>query len=136
MYLIVLLTNYKRTYNQIGLIENKLELFIANWSYSYDIKIVFATYQRMRANRTSQAETRHSACHYMFLLLFYYPVLCLLNPHNLARLLYEFSCTLIFLGKLIIYYIYSSPGYVSIDIQVIYLLCFQSIYIDPHNIFP
>ena len=36
MYFIVLLLNYKRTYDQIDLIENKLELFIVNWSYSYD----------------------------------------------------------------------------------------------------
>ena len=36
MYLIVLLPNIKRTYDQIDLIKNKLELFIANWSYSYD----------------------------------------------------------------------------------------------------
>ena len=36
MYLIVLLPNMKHTYDQIDLIENKLELFIANWSYSYD----------------------------------------------------------------------------------------------------
>ena len=71
----------------------------------------------------------------MFLLLFYYPVLCLLNPHNLARLLYEFSCTLIFLGKLIIYYIYSSPGYVSIDIQVIYPLYLQHSSISSQNMF-
>ena len=38
--------------------KNKLELFIVNWSYSYDLKRVFATYQRMRANRTSWAGTR------------------------------------------------------------------------------
>ena len=31
MYLIVLLPNYKCTYDQIDLIQNKLELFIANW---------------------------------------------------------------------------------------------------------
>ena len=37
--------------------KNKLELFIANWSYSYDLKRVFATYQRMRANRTTWAGT-------------------------------------------------------------------------------
>ena len=36
MYLIVLVPNYKHTYDQINLIENKLDLFIANWSYSYD----------------------------------------------------------------------------------------------------
>ena len=36
MYLIVLLPNIKFTYNHIDLIKNKLELFIANWSYSYD----------------------------------------------------------------------------------------------------
>ena len=59
MYLIVLLPNYERTYDQIDLIGKKLELFIANWSYSYDLKIVFATYQRMRANSTSWAGTRH-----------------------------------------------------------------------------
>ena len=59
MYLIVLLPNYKRMYDQIDQIEkNKLELFIANWSYSYDLKRVFATYQRMRANRTYWAGTR------------------------------------------------------------------------------
>ena len=36
IYLILLLTNIKRTYDQIYLIKNKLELFILNWSYSYD----------------------------------------------------------------------------------------------------
>ena len=35
-----------------------MELFIANLSYSYDLKRVFATYQIMRANRTSWAGTR------------------------------------------------------------------------------
>ena len=35
----------------------KLEFFNTNWSYSYDLKIDFATYQRMRANRTSWAGT-------------------------------------------------------------------------------
>ena len=38
--------------------KNKLELFIANWSYSYNLKRVFSTYQRMRVNRTSWAGTR------------------------------------------------------------------------------
>ena len=36
MYLIVLLPNIKRTYNQINILENKLEVFIAIWSYSCD----------------------------------------------------------------------------------------------------
>ena len=36
MYLILLIPNYKCTYNQIDLIKNKLELFITNWSYSYN----------------------------------------------------------------------------------------------------
>ena len=37
MYIILLLPNYKRTYDQIDLIKkNKLDLFISNWSYSYD----------------------------------------------------------------------------------------------------
>ena len=36
MYLVVLSTNMKRMYDQIDLIENKLEIFIANWSYSYN----------------------------------------------------------------------------------------------------
>ena len=61
IYLIVLLPNYKRMYDQIDQIENKLELFIANWSYSYYLKRVFVTYQRMRANRKSLAGTRHNA---------------------------------------------------------------------------
>ena len=39
-------------------LKNKLELFIVNWSYSYNLKIVFATYRRMRANRTYWAGTR------------------------------------------------------------------------------
>ena len=51
MYLIVLLPNYKRTYDHIDLIRGKSELFIENWSYSYGLKRVFATYQRMRLNR-------------------------------------------------------------------------------------
>ena len=55
-------TSHKRTYDQIYQIEHKLELFIANWSYSYNLKIVFATYQRMRANRTSWAGTCHLLC--------------------------------------------------------------------------
>ena len=33
--------------------KNKLELFIMNWSYSYDKKMNFATYQRMRAKGAS-----------------------------------------------------------------------------------
>ena len=53
MYLILLIPNYKHRYNQIDQIENKLEFFNVNWSYSYDPKIDFATYQRMIANRTS-----------------------------------------------------------------------------------
>ena len=53
MYLIVLLPKIKRKYNQIDLIENKLELFIANWSYSYEKLMVFATYQIMRAKGAS-----------------------------------------------------------------------------------
>ena len=36
MYLIVQLSNLKRTYDQIDLIKNKLELFITNWYYSHD----------------------------------------------------------------------------------------------------
>ena len=40
--------------------KNKLEIFIANWSYYYNLKRVFATKQRMRANRTSWAGTRHN----------------------------------------------------------------------------
>ena len=40
--------------------KNKLELLIVNCSYSYDPKIVFAAYQRMRANRTSWAGTSHN----------------------------------------------------------------------------
>ena len=36
MYRIVLLPKYKGTHDQIDQIENKLELFIANFSYSYD----------------------------------------------------------------------------------------------------
>ena len=58
MYLIVLLMNYKHTYDQIDQIENKLELFIENWSYSYYLKRDFDTYQRMRANIPSWAGTR------------------------------------------------------------------------------
>ena len=45
----------------------KLEFFIANWSYSYDLKIYFATYQRMRANIPSWAVTR--------------PMVSLMNPN-------------------------------------------------------
>ena len=33
---IVLISNYKRTYGQSDQIENKFDLFIDNWSYSYD----------------------------------------------------------------------------------------------------
>ena len=59
MYLILLLPNHKQTYDQIDLIEkNKLQLFIANWSYSYDLKRDFDTYQRMRANSPSWTGTR------------------------------------------------------------------------------
>ena len=35
----------------------KLEFFNVNWSYSYDLKIDFAKYQIMRANRKSWAGT-------------------------------------------------------------------------------
>ena len=57
MYLIVLIPNYKHRYDHIYLIKNKLEFFNANWSYSYDLKIYFATYQIMRANSPSWAGT-------------------------------------------------------------------------------
>ena len=54
-----MLPNYKRTYDQIDMIKNELDLFIANWFYSYNLKRVFAKYQRMRANRKSWSGTRH-----------------------------------------------------------------------------
>ena len=38
--------------------KNKFELFIENWSYSYDQYRVFDTYQRMRANIPPWAGTR------------------------------------------------------------------------------
>ena len=59
MYLIVYcyLTINARTIRSIRS-KNKLEIFITNWSYSYDLKRVFATYQRMRANMTYWAITR------------------------------------------------------------------------------
>ena len=41
---------------------------------------------------------QHCACHYMFLFL-YHPVLCLLTPHNIACLSYEFYCAVVFLEK-------------------------------------
>ena len=44
--------------------KNKLELLIANWSHSYDLKRVFATYQRMIANRTSWSGTRINVVNY------------------------------------------------------------------------
>ena len=47
--------------------KNKLDIFIANWSYSYEPKRVFTTYQRMRANRTFWAGT--SLQHSQFLRL-------------------------------------------------------------------
>ena len=68
MYLIVLLPKLKRMYDQIDRIENKLDLFIANWSYSYNKKIVFGTYQRMRAKGASWAGTSI----YLFYLISYY----------------------------------------------------------------
>ena len=40
MYLKVLLPNIKLTYDQIDLIKNKLEVFIANWLYYYNKQIV------------------------------------------------------------------------------------------------
>ena len=40
--------------------KNKFELFIENWSYSYDQYRVFVTYHRMRANSPSWAGTRHN----------------------------------------------------------------------------
>ena len=36
IYLIVLLPNIKRTYDQVEQMNNKLELFTKNWSYSYN----------------------------------------------------------------------------------------------------
>ena len=36
IYGFVLINNYKRTYDQSNQIENKFELFIDNWSYSYE----------------------------------------------------------------------------------------------------
>ena len=45
----------------------KLEFFNGNWSYSYNLKRVFATYQRMRANRTSWAGTSHQWYHLSFI---------------------------------------------------------------------
>ena len=36
MCIIVILPNLKCMYYQINQIKNKLEIFIANWSYSYD----------------------------------------------------------------------------------------------------
>ena len=35
IYPIAMIPNYKRTYDQIDQIENKSDLFIENWSYSY-----------------------------------------------------------------------------------------------------
>ena len=37
--------------------KNKFELFIENWSYSYDKYMIFGTYQRMRAQGKSWAGT-------------------------------------------------------------------------------
>ena len=58
MYLIVISSNLKLTYDQIILIK-EIELFITNWSYSYKKEIIFATYQRMRVNGTFWSGTSH-----------------------------------------------------------------------------
>ena len=47
-YRIVLIPKYKPTYDQSDQIENKFELFIENWSYSYDKSMIFDTYHIMR----------------------------------------------------------------------------------------
>ena len=45
IYRLVLIPNYKHKYDQSDQIKkNKFELFIENWSYSYDQLRVFATY--------------------------------------------------------------------------------------------
>ena len=36
LFTFIYVPNYKRTYDQSDQIENKLEIFIENWSYSYE----------------------------------------------------------------------------------------------------
>ena len=52
-----------------------------------------------------------------------------LTPQNIASLSYEFSCMFLFLETFGFSYIYTLPGYVSIDPQVMYSLCSQYSYI-------
>ena len=59
MYLIVLLPSYKRTYDQINQIEKQIRTLYRELVLFLRSKIVFATYQRMRASRKSWAGTRH-----------------------------------------------------------------------------
>ena len=47
------------SYSRSIWLKNKLELFIENWSYSYDKWMFFATYYRMRAKGSSWAGTSH-----------------------------------------------------------------------------
>ena len=57
MYLRVLLPNINACTIRLIWPKNKLEIFIANWSYSYDKYIVFTKYQRMRSKITSWSGT-------------------------------------------------------------------------------
>ena len=62
MYLIVLLPNYKRKYDHINMIENKIRaLYRELVLFLHSIK-KFATYQRMRANIPSWDGTRQYLC--------------------------------------------------------------------------
>ena len=54
MYFIVLLPNINACTIRLIRYKNKLDLFIANWSYSCDF-IFFATYQRIRVKGKSWA---------------------------------------------------------------------------------
>ena len=58
MYLIVQLPHYKRTYDHIYQIEKYIRALYRKLVLFLQSKIVFATYQRMRANMKSWAGTR------------------------------------------------------------------------------
>ena len=69
------------------------------------------------------------------LLLLYHNVTCLLTYQNISSLSYEFTFTCEFLVAFIFSQLYIFPGYDSIDIQFIYLLCFQHSFIFLYDIF-
>ena len=76
---------------------------------------------------------QNSACHWMFCCS-YLPVHFIVTPHNLASLSYVSSFTFLFLGIFSISQIYSSPGYISLQIFRLCINCVSNIVIQPPRI--